>query len=505
MKSTARLIPFILFACSAARVTATELFRFHHENILGTSLDLEIAAESSPQASTVETATLAEIERLRKILSGYDATSELGQLNSATTPIPCSTELLDVLGAYENWQKRSSGAYSGHVGELTQLWAKAEKSGVIPTTSALAPVLTALAADGWRPDLTNHTVTRLSPPQSLNLNSLGKGYIVTKASIAARKAAPGVTGMLVNIGGDIFASGNPSAETPWEIRVADPKHSEDNAPPLTKVRLVDQAVSTSAAYERGYTVAGKRYSHILDPRTGYPANGAASATVVAKENATANALATTLCVLKPEEGLALVKSTPGAECLIVDADGKQWRSDRFAALEGTPAPRPIPPPITTIAASAGSWPAGFQVSIAIELILPETTKKRPKRPFVAVWVEDTSGKRVRNITVWGDERKYLKELRSWWAGVKEQPDTIASVTRATRSAGKYRIEWDGKDDQGQALPIGTYTITLEAKREHGTYSISHGPIECGKSPAKGTIPAGTEFGESPLNYGPPLP
>ena len=53
--------------------------------------------------------------------------------------------------------------------------------------------------------------------------------------------------------------------------------------------------------------------------------------------------------------------------------------------------------------------------------------------------------------------------------------------------------------------MGTYTITLEAKREHGTYSISHGPIECGKSPTKGAIPAGTEFGESQLNYGPPLP
>ena len=78
------------------------------------------------------------------------------------------------------------------------------------------------------------------------------------------------------VGGDIFASGVATSATPWIVGVANPLHSEDNAPPLTQVRLSDRAISTSAAYERGFTFAGKHYSHILDPRTGYPATGAAS-------------------------------------------------------------------------------------------------------------------------------------------------------------------------------------------------------------------------------------
>jgi len=128
-----------------------------------------------------------------------------------------------------------------------------------------------------------------------------------------------------------------------------------------------------------------------------------------------------------------------------------------------------------------------------------------KRPFVAVWVEDSTGKRVRTVAVWGRERKYLRELRAWWKIAQDQPEWAATVTRATRNAGQHRIEWDGKDDQGQPLPMGTYTLTIEAAREHGTYAIQHAPIVCGKTPTTGTIPAGTEFGETQLTYGPIAP
>ncbi|OYV05008.1 MAG: thiamine biosynthesis protein ApbE [Verrucomicrobiales bacterium VVV1] len=488
------LVPFL--AWSIVPSLASESFTFHHENVLGTSLDLTIAAADKTQAAAAETAVLAEVERLRKILSSYDPASELGRLNVATSPLVCSTEMLDVLGSYDLWQSKSRGAFNGHVGELIGLWSKAEKSAAVPAPAEIKTVVTSLASPGWKIDPASGSVTRLSPPQSLNLNSIGKGYIVTKATVAARKSVPGLTGLLVNIGGDIFASGRPSEGSTWEIGVSDPKHSADNAAPLTKVRLVDRAISTSAAYERGYTIAGHRYSHILDPRTGIPAEGVASATVIAANNASANAMATTLCVLKPEEGLELVRSTPGAECLIIAADGRQLRSPGFSALEGA-AP-------TSPAASSGpnDWPSNFQVAIAIDLNAQAKAGRKMKRPFVAVWVEDSTGKRVRTVAVWGREKKYLRDLRAWWKLAQTQPEWAATVTRATRNAGQHRIEWDGKDDQGQPLPMGTYTLTIEAAREHGTYAIQHGPIICGKTAATGTIPAGTEFGETKLTYGP---
>lgn len=488
---------FVLVASAPGMLRAAEPFHFHHENVLGTSLDLQVSTPEAGQAATAEAAVLQEIERLRKILSSYDPQSELSRLNAAAGPMVVSQELLDVLNAYDLWQSKSRGAYNGHLGQLIALWSKAEKTGSVPSPAELKPVIDSLASPGWKIDAATRTVTRLSPAQSLNLNSLGKGYIVSKAAVAARKAVPTLTGLLVNIGGDLYASGRPADSAAWEIGVADPRRSADNAPPLTKVHLVDRAISTSAAYERGYTIAGHRYSHILDPRNGMPAEGVSSATVIAANNASANAMATMLCVLKPEEGLELVKSTPGAECLIIAADGRQLRSPGFAALESGSSPNPAPASL-----GANAWPSDFQVAIAIDLIKPDTGGRKAKRPFVAVWVEDSTGKRVRTVTVWGRERKYLRDLRAWWKLAQTQPEWAATVTRATRNAGQHRIEWDGKDDQGQPLPMGTYTVTLEAAREHGTYAIQRAQIVCGKAAAKGTIPAGTEFGETQLTYGP---
>lgn len=508
--SFARLAPAAAGLCllvAPAGAAPAEPFHFHHENILGTSLDLQVAAADAGQAGAVEAAVLEEIERLRKILSAYDPGSELSRLNAATGPQACSPELLEVLGFYEAWTARSGGVYNGHLGALIAVWKAAEQAGVPPSPAQLAPIVQALAQPGWGVDRAAHTVTRLGG-QRLNLDSLGKGYILSKAVVAARAKVPAIRGLLLNIGGDLYASGHDPAGAPWSIGVADPARPADNAPPLTRVRLSDRAISTSGAYERGYTIAGVRYSHILDPRSGRPAEGVASATVVAANNANANALATTLCVLKPEEGLALIKATPGTECLIVAANGRQFRSGHFSDLEdpgSTPAPAAAPaaPAPGVSAAQPGGWPAGFEVALTINLKAPDSGR-RAKRPYVAVWVEDASGKVVRTVTVWGNKRKYLPDLRAWWK-LAGGADWASTVTRATRPAGEHRIAWDGLDDQGAPLPPGTYTLVLEANREHGTYSIERGRIDCAMQPAKGTIPAAAEFGETQIAYGPATP
>ena len=494
---------FFAGTVSHCRAAAAEPFRFHHEDVLGTSLDLQVSAADARQAGAVETAVLDEIERLRKILSTYDPASEISRLNAGAAPMVCPQELVDVLTACDFWTTASHGAYNGHLGELIGVWKAAEKSGAVPEAAALQPIVRSLAAPGWKIDPPTRTVTRAAG-QVINVNSFGKGYIISKAVVAARAKVPAATGLLLNVGGDIFASGRTPAGAPWEIGVADPKRSEDNAPPLTKVRLSDRAISTSAAYERGYTIAGRRYSHIFDPRTGQPAAGVASATVIAANNANANALATTLCVLKPEEGIALVRSLAATECLIVTADGRQLRSGGFSAVE-MPRLASVPPTSAPAGAKSGAWPAGFQVTLTLNLKAPAGGGKRVKRPYVAVWVEDAEGRRARTVAVWGRQRKYFPDLREWWKLARDDEQWAASVTRATRSAGQHRIVWDGMDDQGAPLPPGTYTLVLEVNREHGTYSMQSGKIECGKMRTKGVIAGSTEFDESPIAYGPPEP
>jgi len=491
------------------------LFRFHHDNILGTSLDMQVATQDQQQAAAVETAIMDEIERLRKILSTYDATSEISKVNTTNGPVACSQELIDVLTFYDWWTAKSGGAYNGHLGELIQVWKAAENAGTPPDSGTLKQIVQTLMQPGWTIDPKAKTVTRLTP-QALNINSLGKGYIISKAIVAGHAKSPDVKGILLNIGGDIYAFGSPSPGTPWLISVADPAHSADNAPSLTQVKLTDHAVSTSAAYERGYTIAGKRYSHIFDPRTGMPATGVSSATVIAGNSANSNALATTLCVLRPEEGLALVKQIAGAECLLVTADGRQLRSAHFASFEvAAPATAVTPPPAAPAAgvpANPNGWPAGYQVTVGITLKPPthysidvSKVRRKERNSYVAVWAEDSSGKRVRTIAVWGNDKKWVPSLSEWWKVAKLDAAWAATVTRATRMPGHYRLDWDGLDDKGTPLPPGTYKIYVEVNREFGDHRTQNGTIVCGPAPSQGTVPSSSEAEESQLTYGPPAP
>ena len=152
-----------------------------------------------------------------------------------------------------------------------------------------------------------------------------------------REQLPDVKGALINIGGDIHVWGAAPNGGAWTVAVADPARHADNAPPLTQLVLNGGAVSSSGDYERGFTIGGTHYSHILDPRTGRPANRVTSVTVIAPANAIANAVATTLSVLEPEQGMALVRATPGAEAMLVTADGAVMRSSGFSRYE-----RPMP-------------------------------------------------------------------------------------------------------------------------------------------------------------------
>ncbi len=481
------------FQGSAKSATATE-FYFHHDHVLGTSLDLWITANDEAAADAAEHTILGEIERLRQVFSLYDFNSELSRLNRTREPMIVSTDMFTVLQQYQAWQDRSHGAFNGQLGELVRVWKDAEKSQREPDSATLSRIVQQVRAPGWRMDEANRTVTRLTD-QPLNLNAIAKGYIIQHAAAAARAKVRSLHGLLLNLGGDMAVWGkDESGRAGFVVGVQDPKHPEDNAVPIAQVRLQDQAIATSGGYERYYTIHGKRHSHLFDPRTGRSADGAASATVIARDNVTANALATTLCVLTPEEGLRLVAATPGVECLLVTGDGKQLRSAGFASLElpgasvqeGKEEKKP------------GPWPADYQVNLT--LTIPTISAKKYRRPYVAVWVENADAKPVRTITVWGNNPRWIKDLPQWWKFAKNDNALVRAVSRATRAPGKYSIMWDGKDDQGVALPQGTYTIWVEVHREHGKLVRQTGKLECGAEPASVTLAKNVETGETVIQY-----
>ncbi|MEO2091771.1 MAG: DUF2271 domain-containing protein [Gemmataceae bacterium] len=470
---------------AASSVTADE-YTFHYDHILGTSLDARLIA--TPAATEqAEQVVLDEIERLRAVFSVHDPESELSRLNRASGPVRLSADLLAVLREYERWQRESGGACNGQVGALTRAWDEAAKRGELPDAAGLAAVVRRIASPGWRID--GEFVTRLTD-QPLNLNSIAKGYILHRAAEAV-KAVPGVAAGLLDLGGDLCAWG----DVDWAVGVQAPFAPADNAPPHSTIRLRSASVATSGSYQRWYEVVGVRRSHILDPRTGYPADAVASATVVAPDSTTANAIATVLCALGAEAGLKWVADIPGAAALLIDADGREHRSPNFVNFRVPDDKKPAEK--KDDAKKGEAWPAGYEVTVKLEL---PAMGGRYRRPYVAVWVEDADGKPVRTVTVWGNNPRWISTLSGWWKVGKEDKALVKAVTRATRQPGKYEVVWDGKDDAGKALPQGTYTVKVEVHREHGKDVTQTGKLECKTEAAKLTLEKNAEAEETTVEY-----
>ena len=437
--------------------------------MLGTSLDLILFNPRAREAEEAEAAALKEIDRLCEILSTYNPTSEISRINASRGLHACSGELREVIAAYRRWNHRTSGAISAEVGGLVDLWKKAEVTQKMPSLGAIAAAL--------------------NEEQPLNVDALGKAYVMEKAATAVLRVAPETSGMLLNVGGDILLYGTQGG-APWLLGVADPAEGRDNSRALTSLslNLTKTAITTSGIYERGYRFGEQSYSHILDPRTGRPSEAAAGATVIAADGITANALATALCILPSREGLKLVEETPDAECLVVERDGTQWRSSGFGAYE-----RP-----RFIATADAGWHTGFEVSI--ELTLKAIAGNRVRRPYVAVWAEDTNKKLVRNIAVWANKPRYLQDLNTWWD--RNGNHDVSSMTRATRPPGRYRLVWDGLDDKGRPVSEGTYRICVETNREHGSHAAANGLLECSSKPATVMLKETGEFEAITVEYGP---
>jgi len=269
------------------------------DGVLGTRLHTRF--EPAEHEDTLDELVLAEIARLEAIFSSYRADSELNRFNRGESGPP-SADLRTVLDAAWSWAGRSGGAFHPATWALSQRWRDAERLGVRPGGLSTAP------------------------DDRLDLNAIAKGYIVDQAVRVAWHSGLAES-VMVNLGGDLSHRGSGEVS----VGVEDPRRPFDNLPPMVRLRLARGALATSGGARRGYRIDGHWFPHVLDPRTGEPVTHTLSATVVAGDTMTADALATIACVLPHRESLALVDSTPGASCLVMAADGQVLTSARWPA------------------------------------------------------------------------------------------------------------------------------------------------------------------------------
>jgi thiamine biosynthesis lipoprotein len=464
---------FVMLAFLPKRTT--RLYVSNYENVLGTSMEIKVAAEKESFAEKAEHAALAEVDRLNKILSGYDASSEFSRwMKADKKPIVISKELFEVLSLFEQWRIKTNGALDASAETVGQLWRNSAKQNRLPSQEEISNTVKQVQQQHYILNEQDHTAQRLTDAP-LMLNSFAKSYILNKAADAAR-ATKGVTGVVFNIGGDIVVRG----EHTEQIWIADPKADAENDAPVAKVQITNKTIATSGNYRRGVMIDGKWYSHIVDPRTGQPASEVISATVIANNATDAGALATALNVLSPAEAKELVASVPGAEYMLITADGKKIESEGWKKVEWKDEPKNVQ--LLSSDNKQKKWDDKYELAINIELATIEGV--RVHRPFVAVWITDEDKKPVRQIAVWFNKPRWLNDLRSWYAVYGEQfkagDNSISSTSSATRSPGKYTLKWDGKDDAGNLVKEGTYTVNVEAAREHGTHQMMSQAIDVKK-------------------------
>jgi thiamine biosynthesis lipoprotein len=476
------------------REISPEDFLFKHDHVLGTSLELIVRSAHAGDADECEMQVLGEIERLRGILSTYDQMSEIRQYMAGGAA--ASPELEDVLAAYDHWSELTGGALNINMADVIGLWKKAGLEGQLPDRSALREALHA--------------------PRAINVDALGKGYIIDRAV----EVAQGFVGRgLLNIGGDIRVWGGDT----WLIGVANPAKPFENAQAVAQFELRDAAAATSGGYMRFYPIGGKRFSHLIDPRTQWATPDLVSATVVAADCVSANALSTAACVLGLEGGVKLVLRQ-ASEYLMTDSAGTIRSSAGFiataipgaldaSATSPSPDAKAQPSASAKVApaavsatdpqsTSAAIWPKDFQATINLTLKSQGLFGRFGGRhPYVAIWVEDTKKKLVRTITVWGNSYKYLREL-SGWLGMVGPNINLRSITHATRPAGQYSVVWDGMDDKGKPVPAGDYRIVVEINRENGTHVKESALLHCADTAQSAALPDTAESTASKIEYGP---
>ena len=497
-------------AGSSTNATLERLYVYNYENVLGTSLELKILAASSAQSEKARDAVLAEIDRGAKILSSWDPDSEFSRwFRTRDQAVHISPELFEVLDLFDRWRGRTDGALDASAETITRVWQKAASQQRLPTPQELRAAVAVVRQVHWTLDAASRTATHTSDA-SLALNSFVKSYIVGRSADAALGVA-GVRAVIVNIGGDLVVRGA------WKevVAIADPRSDAENDAPIAQVLIHDRAVATSGDYRRGVEIRGRHYSHIVDPRTGQPAGRVISSTAVAPNPADAGALATALSVLSPGQSRVLAASIPGAEFLLVTANGEKITSPGWSTLAApapaTPAaaaaPRlPAGPKFQTVAAqqtTAPAWNREFELTIGLEVA--RIQEARALRPFVAVWIEDEQKSAVRTIALWYGKFRYLPELHIWYHDESLQPENVVwhimnSISSATRQPGKYKLRWDGKDESGKLVPAGKYIVLIEASREHGTYQLIRQEMDFNGTPRQIDLPGNLEIASASLDY-----
>jgi thiamine biosynthesis lipoprotein len=307
-----------------ANAAEPTLERFSYEEPhMGTKFRIVVYAPDKAGADKASKAAFERIAELDRIMSDYQPTSELMRLcaKAGGDPVPVSEELFLVLAKAQDVSKLSDGAFDVTVGPVVKLWRRARRTQKLPDKEQLAKALELVGYDKVKLDPKMRTVQLAKEGMQLDLGGIAKGYAADEAIAVLKKH--GLTRALVAAGGDIAVSGPPPDSEGWKIEIEAADDADDK--PRRTLLLHDAGVSTSGEKEQYVEIDSKRYSHIIDPKTGIGLIGQQSVTVIAPNGITSDSMTKVVMILGPEKGLAIIEKLEGASSLVVQKEEKGFR------------------------------------------------------------------------------------------------------------------------------------------------------------------------------------
>ena len=313
-------------SCATPRVQELRRFEFSRPE-MGLPFRIVLYAPDQAMAEAAALAAFSRVRELNDIFTDYDSDSELSRLSQSSgrgESFAVSMDLWKVLSRALALAERTDGAFDVTVGPYVNLWRKARRDRALPSAEWLGRARACVGYKNMRLDARRRAVELLVPGMRLDLGGIAKGYAIDAALQVLCER--GIRSALVSGGGDLAVSDAPPGRKSWRIEIAPPE--VENPPPARFVFLTFRAMATSGDVFQRLEIDGRRYSHIVDPRTGIGLADQSLVTVIGRDCTTADSLATAASVLGPVKGLRLLEATRGVSGQMVRKQG-----ERLEAIE----------------------------------------------------------------------------------------------------------------------------------------------------------------------------
>jgi FAD:protein FMN transferase len=318
---------------AAAGQTALRRFEFSQVE-MAVTVRVLLYSPDERSATAAAKAALARVHQLNGIMSDYDETSELRRLCDTAgegKAVAVSADLWTVLEHAQHVSQGSGGAFDVTVGPVVRLWRRARRQKELPSPQALAKARELVSYKYVKLDPKRKTVELLKKGMRIDLGGIAKGYAMDEALRVLQDH--GSARAMVEAGGDVRLGDPPPGRAGWRIGI--PPLDDPHAKPLSFLELSRVAVSTSGDVIQYVEIGGKRYSHVVDPRTGMALTDHCRVMVVGPSGMAADAISKAVAVLGPRDGLKLIDRTPGLAAMVTRSPGgksEQYESNRWKEL-----------------------------------------------------------------------------------------------------------------------------------------------------------------------------